>query len=53
MRSFIIALECVINHVLRNESHYAVCVFLQVRIAVCGFDASGAEPVYVLFEARA
>jgi hypothetical protein len=36
-----------------HTSRLCVHVFLQVRIAVCGFSASGAQPVYVLIHARA
>ena len=36
-----------------GTSALRVHVFLQVRIAVCGFCAAGAQPVYVLIHARA
>ena len=36
-----------------GTSALRVQVFLQVRIAVCGFGASGAQAIYVLIHARA
>jgi hypothetical protein len=40
----------VLQHVRINLS---VQVFLQVRIAVCGFGATGAQAIYILIHARA